>query len=358
MLNIRFIKNDHLKEKPDWNALGFGKFFTDYMFEMDWTKEKGWVDPRIEPYAPFMVEPAGLVFHYAQETFEGLKAYKSADGRVLLFRPEMNARRFANSNRRLCMPVVAEEDFVQAITELVKVEKDWIPAKEGTSLYIRPVMFADDNGLGVHEAARYKFLIILSPVGAYYASGLKPVKIFVEDELVRAVRGGTGFAKCGANYAISLVGQSKAAKFGYDQVLWLDGVERKYVEEVGAMNVMFLINGEIYTSEAGESVLPGVTRDSAIQIFKDWGYPVHVGKLAVADLMAEAKNNKLEEAFGVGTAAVVSPIGELRYKDQVAVINKGEIGPVSQRLYDDLTGIQWGRVEDKFHWTHEIAKWK
>lgn len=358
MLNIRFEKAKTLKEKPDWSHLGFGKYYTDCMFEMDWEEGKGWIDPRIIPYAPFLVEPAGLVLHYAQETFEGLKAYKSDKGDILLFRPEMNAKRFARTNTRMCMPVVPEEDFVQAIAELVKVEKDWIPSLPETSLYIRPVEFASGAGLGVHAASSYKFLIILSPVGAYYAEGLKPVKIMIEDELVRAVRGGTGFAKCGANYAVSLIGQEKAAKEGYSQVLWLDGVERKYVEEVGAMNVMFKINGEIYTSEAGESVLPGVTRDSAIQVFKDWGYNVHVGKLSVDTLMQAAKDGSLEEAWGTGTAAVVSPIGQLKYKDQVSVVNNNVIGPVTQKLYDYLTGIQWGKIEDKYGWSKKIGTWK
>ena len=242
-MEIKIERAKTLKPKPAANTeLGFGRYYTDHMFVLDWDKDQGWHDARIVPFAPIPLDPATMVLHYAQETFEGLKAYRTKDGRILLFRPEMNARRFANSNRRLCMPELSEEMFVEAIEALVSVEQDWVPAEEGTSLYIRPFMFATEAAVGVHPASSYKFVIILSPVGAYYPEGVNPVKIYVEDEYVRATKGGTGFTKCGGNYAASIAAQVKAEQLGYTQVLWLDGVERRYVEEVGTMNVMFMIN--------------------------------------------------------------------------------------------------------------------
>ena len=349
-MDIRFEKAAKLKEKPDQNKLGFGKYFTDYMFEMDWDQGQGWHDARITPYAPIEIEPGCVILHYAQETFEGLKAYRREDGKIQLFRPEMNAKRMQNSNDRLCMPKVEVEDFVTAIKELVKVEKDWVPSLPNTSLYIRPFMFATEEALGVHQATSYKFLIITSPVGTYYAEGLDPVKIMIEDELVRAVQGGTGFTKCGGNYAGSIAGQVKAEKEGYDQVLWLDGATRTYVEEVGSMNIMFKIDGEIYTAPCDGTVLPGVTRRSIIELCKDWGYTVHEEHVAIADIMQAAKDGKLEEVFGCGTAAVVSPVKELKWKDEVACIGDGKIGELTQKLYDTLTGIQWGKIEDTKGW--------
>ena len=272
-MDIRFEKAATLKEKPDFHgALGFGKYMTDYMYVCDWDVDQGWHDARITPLKPIELAPQCVVLHYAQETFEGLKAYRRADGKIQLFRPDMNAKRMIKSNERLCMPAFPEEDFVQAVEELVKVEKDWVPDAEDTSLYIRPFMFATEASLGVHMATSYKFIVICCPVGAYYPTGLDPVKILVEDELVRAVKGGTGFTKCGGNYAGSILGQVKAEKQGYTQVLWLDGEEKKYVEEVGTMNIMFKIDGEIYTAPIEGTVLPGVTRDSMITILKDWGY--------------------------------------------------------------------------------------
>lgn len=326
------------------------------MFTMDWTTEKGWHNAKIEPYGPICMDPATLVLHYAQETFEGLKAYKTKDGRILLFRPEMNARRFANSNRRLCMEVVPEDMFVEAIEKLVAYESDWIPTAEGTSLYIRPFMFATEAAVGVHPSSAYKFMVILSPVGAYYPEGVNPVKIYVEDEFVRATKGGTGFTKCGGNYAASIAAQVKAEKLGYTQVLWLDGVERKYVEEVGTMNVMFKIDGKIITAPCDGTVLPGVTRDSIIHLLKEWGYEVEERHLAIDELMQAGKDGRLEEAFGTGTAAVISPVGELNYKGDIVTINDFKTGALTQKLYDTLTGIQWGDLEDTFHWTLEVKK--
>lgn len=358
-MKITYERAKTLKEKPDWNEeLGFGKHFTDHMFTMDWSVDKGFHDAKIVPYGPIMMDPASMVLHYAQETFEGMKAYRAKDGRILLFRPEMNARRFISSNRRLCMAEVPEEDFVEAIRAVVEYEQDWIPTAPGTSLYIRPFMFATEAAVGVHPAASYKFLVILSPVGAYYPEGVNPVKIYVEDEYVRATKGGTGFTKCGGNYAASIAAQVKAEKLGYTQVLWLDGVERKYVEEVGTMNVMFKIDGEIYTAPCDGTVLPGVTRDSILTMLKDWGYQVHEKHLAIDILMEAAQNGTLEEAFGTGTAAVISPIGELNYKGNIATINEFKTGDVTQRLYDTLTGIQWGDIEDPYGWTHDLKTMK
>ena len=351
IMDIRFEKRDVLKEKPDQNNLGFGKYMTDYMFIMDWTKDEGWHDARIVPEGPITMDPACVTLHYAQETFEGLKAYRREDGHIQLFRPEMNARRMINSNARLCMPEFPEEMFVEAVKALVKQEADWVPSKPNTSLYIRPFMFATEAALGVHMASSYKFMIICCPVGAYYAAGLNPVKILVEDELVRAVKGGTGFTKCGGNYAGSILGRVKAEQHGYAKVLWLDGEHRKYVEEVGTMNIMFKIAGEIYTAPIEGTVLPGVTRDSMIHILRDWGYKVNETRLSVDDLMKAGHDGTLEEVFGTGTAAVISPVGELRYKDDVVTVNNFEIGELTQKLYDTLTGIQWGKLEDKYGWT-------
>ena len=353
-MDIKFVKRDVLKEKPDQKNLGFGKYMTDYMFVMDWDKGIGWHDARIEPYGPVSISPSCVTLHYAQETFEGLKAYRTKDGRILLFRPEMNAKRMVTSNERLCMPGVPEDMFVEAIEALVKVEKDWIPSEPETSLYIRPFVFATESALGVHMAISYKFMVICCPVGAYYPEGINPVKILVEDELVRAVKGGTGFTKCGGNYAASILGQVRAEEKGCTQVLWLDGVHRKYVEEVGTMNIMFKISGEIYTAPIEGTVLAGVTRDSIIHILKDWGYKVNETHLSVDDLMKAGHDGTLEESFGTGTAAVISPVGEFVYRDDVVTVNDFKIGELTQKLYNYLTGIQWGGEEDKYGWTREV----
>lgn len=358
-MKISYEKAKTLKEKPNWDTeLGFGKYFTDHMFTMDWSVDKGFYNAKIVPYAPIQMDPASMVLHYAQETFEGLKAYRTKQGNVLLFRPEMNAKRFITSNRRLCMAELPVEDFVEAVRSLVEYEQDWIPTAPGTSLYIRPFMFASEAAVGVHPATSYKFMVILSPVGAYYPEGVNPVKIYVEDEYVRATKGGTGFTKCGGNYAASIAAQVKAEKLGYTQVLWLDGVQRKYVEEVGTMNVMFKIDGEIYTAPCDGTVLAGVTRDSIMTLLKDWGYKVNEKHLAIDDLMQAARSGKLEEAFGTGTAAVISPIGELNYKGEIATIHDFKTGELTQKLYDTLTGIQWGDIEDSYGWTYDIEKMK
>ena len=356
MLNIRKVRTSRPKVKPDYDNLGFGRYFTDHMFLMNYEEGKGWHDARIVPYAPFELEPSCMVFHYAQEMFEGLKAYMTSEGRIQLFRPDKNIERMHNTNERLCIPQIPNEDVLQAIEETVLFDRDWIPTKVGTSLYIRPFIIATDPHLGVHPSHTYVFCIILSPVAAYYAEGINPVKIFIEHDYVRAVKGGTGFAKVGGNYASSLKGQEKAARLGYSQVLWLDGIYRKYIDEVGAMNVFFVIGDEVVTPSLSEgSILPGVTRASCIELLKSKGYKVSERKISVDELYEAYDRGELKEAFGTGTAAVISPIGSLDDENKKAVINNGEIGPISQMLYDTLTGIQWGNLPDPFGWTRVIG---
>lgn len=353
MLDIKVTKTNAPSEKPK-GKLGFGKVFTDHMFIMDYTEGKGWHDPRIVPYHNLTLSPASMVFHYGQEMFEGLKAYRGEDGVNYLFRPDMNAKRSNATNDRLCIPQIPVEDYVQAVKAVVNVDEDWIPADPGTSLYIRPFIIATEPFLGVDIAKNFLFIIILSPSGAYYESGLAPVNIWIEDDYVRAVRGGMGFAKTGGNYAVSLAAQVKAHDEGYSQVLWLDGVDRKYIEEVGAMNIFFKINGKIVTPQLNGSILPGITRDSVLALCRDWGIPAEERLISVEELLEAQKNGKLEEVFGTGTAAVISPVGKLRYKDEVMVIGNGEIGEVSQRIYQTLTGIQLGKLEDKFGWRVKV----
>ncbi|MBQ8573030.1 MAG: branched-chain amino acid aminotransferase [Ruminococcus sp.] len=354
MLDIKITRTQTPKEKPDETKLGFGKIFTDHMFIMDYTEGKGWHDPRIEPYHNLELSPASMVFHYGQEMFEGLKAYRGADGKARLFRPDMNGKRTNDTNKRLCIPELPVEDFVEAVKAVVKVDEDWIPTAPSTSLYIRPFIIATDDFLGVAPSKTYMFIIILSPSGAYYESGLAPVGIWIEDDYVRAVKGGIGFAKTGGNYAASLAAQVKAHDGGYSQVLWLDGVERKYIEEVGAMNIFFKIDGKVVTPALSGSILPGITRNSVITLCKDWGLEVEERKISVDELIEAQKTGKLEECFGSGTAAVISPVGTLRYKDDVMQIGDGTTGTLSQKLYDTVTGIQNGTVEDKFGWVVNV----
>lgn len=353
-MEIKITKTSAPKEKPDSSVLGFGKYFTDHMFMMDYSKEKGWHDARIIPFGNISLHPASTVLHYGSEIFEGLKAYRRADGKVQLFRPLENIRRMNNSAERLCLPQIDEKDGMQILETFVSLEQDWTPSAEGTSLYIRPFMYGNDESLGVHAVHNATFVIIASPVGSYYKEGINPVKIMIEDEDVRAVRGGTGYAKCGGNYAASNRAGERAEQKGYSQVLWLDGVERRYIEEVGAMNVMFKIGAEIVTPKLTGSILPGITRKSCIEVLKAEGYTVNERLLSVDELGEALKNGTLEEAWGCGTAAVVSPIGELCYKDVKYTINGGKIGKVTQHLYDTLTGIQWGKIEDKYGWTYPI----
>lgn len=354
MEQIKIVKTKNPKQKPDQNNLGFGKHFTDHMFLMDYSPEKGWHDPRIVPYGPLQLDPSTMVFHYGQAIFEGLKAYKVPDGRILLFRPEKNMERVNKSNERLCIPPIDVDFAVEAIKTLVKVDADWIPEAEGTSLYIRPFIISTDPYLGVRPSDTYQFIIILSPSGAYYPGGINPVKIYVENKYVRAVKGGTGYAKTPGNYASSLKAQDVAHEKGYIQVLWLDGVERKYVEEVGAMNVFFRIGDEVVTPALEGSILPGVTRDSAIEMLKSMGIKVAERKIAVQELYDAHEKGLLKEAFGTGTAAVISPMGELNWNGNIISINDGKIGEISQKLYDSITAIQFGKVPDKFGWTQEV----
>lgn len=353
--NIKIELTKNPRQKPaDQSKLGFGNFYTDHMFIMNYDEGEGWHNPRIVPYQPLELDPAAMCLHYGQEVFEGLKAYRADDGRVLLFRPDRNYARLNVSNERLCIPAVDEAFCIEATKKLVEIDKDWIPTAPDSSLYIRPFIIAVDPHVGVHPAHHLMFIIILSPVGAYYPEGLNPVRIYVEDNYVRAVRGGMGFTKTAGNYAASLKAQDEATKLGYTQVLWLDGVERKYIEEVGTMNVFFVIDGEVVTPALQGSILSGVTRMSSIEMLRSMGYKVTERALSIQELAEAYDNGKLDEAFGTGTAAVISPIGELKWGDKVMNINNGEIGEISQKLYDNLTGIQWGKKEDTFGWTIEV----
>ncbi|MDD3137390.1 MAG: branched-chain amino acid aminotransferase [Lachnospiraceae bacterium] len=355
MLNIRIEKTTNPKEMPgNDNPLTFGTIFTDHMFVMNYETGKGWYDARVVPYQPLQLDPSAMVFHYGQEMFEGLKAYKAEDGRTLLFRPDKNIERANNTNRRICIPEINPEDFLDAIKTVVKIDDAWIPERPGTSLYIRPFIISTDAHLGVRPSDTYLFMIILSPVGAYYPEGLDPVKIWIEDEYVRAVKGGIGEAKTGGNYVASLAAQMKAHDEGYSQVLWLDGVERKYIEEVGAMNIFFKINGVVVTPALNGSILPGVTRNSCLELCRAWGMQVEERKVSVDELVKAAADGSLEECWGTGTAAVISPVGHLRYGERVMQIKEGGIGELSQKLYDTVTGIQEGKIEGPKGWVIEV----
>ncbi|MDD6063929.1 MAG: branched-chain amino acid aminotransferase [Clostridiales bacterium] len=350
-MKITVTPNPNHGTLPASDKLGFGTVFTDHMFLMDYTDCDGWHNARIVPFGPISVSPAASVLHYGTEVFEGLKAYRRPDGEVQLFRPWENVARLNRSCDRLGLPRIDEEDGLQAIKELVKIDSNWVPSDPGTSLYIRPFLYSTDPTLALHGVHEATFAIILSPSGSYFSDGLKPVPIMVETEDVRAVRGGTGEAKCGGNYAAANRAGDKAIEKGYSQVLWLDGVERKYVEEGGGMNVMFKIAGKVVTPMLTGSILRGVTRKSCIELLKSWGVPVEERLLSVDELFEAAKNGTLEEAWCVGTAAVISPIGELAWNDDKYVVNNNQIGELSQKLYDELTGIQWGTKPDPFNWT-------
>lgn len=342
------------KPKPDPSKLEFGKVFTDHMFMMDYTVENGWHNAQILPYQPITLDPASVIFHYGQAVFEGMKAYLTAEDKVILFRPEKNMERLNKSNDRLCIPEIDEEFALDALKQLINVDREWIPTGEGTSLYIRPFVISTQPFLGVAASISYKFMIILSPVGSYYKEGVKPVKIFVENEYVRAVAGGTGSAKTAGNYASSLKAQQIATQKGYSQVLWLDGVEKKYIEEVGAMNVFFKIGDEVVTPVLNGSILEGVTRRSVLDLLKHWNVPVVERKISVEEIFEASKNGELKEAFGTGTAAVISPIGEFLWNETSITLNNGETGELAKKIYDTLTNIQNGREEDPFGWTVEV----
>jgi branched-chain amino acid aminotransferase len=344
------------KEKPQADQLEFGKQFTDHMFIMDYTQGQGWHDPRIVPYQPLSLEPSAMIFHYGQSVFEGLKAYATPEDEIILFRPEKNFQRLNSSNSRLCIPDVDVDFALKALKTLISVDKDWVPQAEGTSLYIRPFIIATEPYLGVSPSNKYQFIIIMSPVGSYYKEGIHPVKIAVESAFTRAVNGGTGEAKTGGNYASSLKAQEVSEKMGYAQVLWLDGVEKKYIEEVGSMNVFFKINGEIITPALNGSILPGITRDSIIELLKHWGLPVSERRISMEEVHEAYKLGHLEEAFGTGTAAVISPIGEFLWNGEEMIVQSGETGELSRKLYDTLTGVQTGKVADELNWTTKVEE--
>lgn len=350
---MKFTKALKLKEKPDFSKLGFGKYFTDYMLIIDYDNG-AWKEPEIVPYGPFSLDPATVVLHYGQGIFEGLKAYKDNNGKITLFRPEENIKRMNKSAKRLCMAELEPEKTLEAIKELIMLEKDWIPTAEGTSLYIRPTMIATQAFLGVHPSNKYRFFVILSPVGAYYAQGLKPVKILVEDKYVRSAVGGTGEAKCLGNYAGSLIAGQIAEEKGYSQVLYLDASERKYIEEVGAMNIFFVIDGKVVTPMLTGSILDGVTRKSAIEVLKYDGYEVEERRISIDELIEAAETRKLTEVFGTGTAAVISPVGTLGYKGRDIEITGDKMGKITTYLYDRITGIQKGKSPDVFNWLTKL----
>src|SRR6266536_2212431 len=338
---IRITRATVKKQKPKDSELTFGTVFTDHMFVMDFQEEKGWYDPRVEPYGPFPLDPAAAVLHYAQAVFDGLKAFRGVDGKVRLFRPQKHVERMNNSARRMCIPPLDPELALRSLVTLVGLERDWVPRTIGTSLYVRPTIIASEAFLGVRPAKSYIYFVILSPVGAYYPEGMAPVKIRVEQRYVRAVEGGLGDAKTGANYAASLMAGEEAKHEGFTQVLWLDGVHRKYIDEVGTMNIMVKIGGEVITPPLAGTILPGVTRDSTLTLLRDWGVKVSERQISIHEVVAAHAKGALEEVFGTGTAAVISPVGELAYKGQRMLINGGKIGPTTQKLYDAIVGIQY-----------------
>jgi branched-chain amino acid aminotransferase len=352
---IQVTRTTEPRKRPiPGDPLPFGAFFTDHMFSMDYVEGQGWINPRIEPFGPITIDPTAMVFHYGQAVFEGLKAYRCPDGSINLFRPLLNFQRLNISDERLVIPWIDPEFCVHATKELVRMESDWIPAGDGESLYIRPFVFATDPYLGVRPSKTYRFMILLSPSGAYYPQGINPVKIYVEDRYVRAVRGGTGFTKCAGNYAASLIAQDTAHKKGFVQVLWLDGVEQKYIEEVGSMNILFVIDGKLVTPELNGSILPGITRKSCIELAQSLGMTVEEKRVSIDEIIEAGKNGRLTESFGSGTAAVISPVGLLKYGDVEIEINNNAIGPVARLFYDTITGVQKGVIEDKLGWITKV----
>ena len=353
-MDITITKAASLKPKPDDTNLGFGTLFTDHMFNMDYHPDRGWHNPRIEPYGPIVMDPSTMVLHYGQGVFEGLKAYRTAAGGIQLFRPRENMKRLNNSCRLLCIPEFDEGFMLKALKDLLQVERDWVPAAPETSLYIRPTILAMDPFLGVRASHTYRFFIILSPVGAYYAEGFNPIKIMVTKEHVRAVRGGVGEAKTLGNYAASLLAGDKAQQAGYTQVLWLDGVEQKYIEEVGSMNIFFIIGDELITPSLNGSILPGITRDSVLALAANWGMRVSEKQITIDDVLAAHGAGRLQEIFGSGTAAVISPVGELCYGEKFLQIGEGRVGPVAQKLFDAITAVQYGKSDDPMGWIEPV----
>lgn len=353
--NIRIEKSTSLKPKQPEDQLVFGTAFTDHMFVMDYEEGKGWYDPRIVPYAPFSIEPAMVTLHYAQAVFEGMKAFRQKDGAIAMFRPMENVKRLNYSGARVCIPPVDEAFTLDAIRQLVEIEKDWVPHKEGCALYIRPFIFATESFLGVRPARKYRLMVILSPVGAYYSSGFAPVKILVTDQYTRSARKGTGDAKAAGNYAGSLLAAEKAKAEGYTQVLWLDGAEQKFVEEVGTMNIMFKLGDEVVTPPLSGSILGGITRKSVLQLLNSWDIKAGERMITIDEVLRACNDGSLEEIFGTGTAAVISAVGELKFKDTCWKIPEWKPGPLAQRLFDEITGIQYGRTEDRFGWMDKVT---
>ena len=351
---IRIVKATTRKPKPKDSELGFGNVFTDHMFVADFQQEKGWYDPRVVPYGPLSLDPAAAVLHYAQGIFDGLKAFCGADGKVRLFRPQKHVERMNRSAERMCIPPLDPDLALRSLVTLVGMEREWVPKSVGHSLYVRPTIIASEAFLGVRPAHSYIYFVILSPVGAYYPEGMAPVKILVEEKYVRAVEGGLGGAKTGANYAASLMAGEEAKREGFTQVLWLDGVHRKYIDEVGTMNIMVKIAGEVITPPLTGTILPGVTRDSVLTLLRDWGGKVSERQVSIDEVVDAYTSGTLEEVFGTGTAAVISPVGELAFKGRRMVINGGKIGPTTQKLYDAIVGIQYGKLADPRGWTVEV----
>jgi branched-chain amino acid aminotransferase len=345
---------DLLKAKPDENSLGFGQHMTDHMFVMKYDEQTGWHDAVIKPYGNFSLDPAAMVLHYGQEIFEGLKAYHGSNGKIFLFRPTDNLKRMNVSAKRMCMPEIPLDVVCDAMKQLISIDKGWVPKAEGATLYIRPTMVASEAGLGVRPAKEYIFFIINCPVGAYYPEGFNPVKIFVTDKYVRAVAGGVGDVKTGGNYAASIMAAVEAQELGYTQVLWLDAIERRYIEEVGTMNIFFLIGDELITPPLTGSILPGITRDSVLRLTKDWGFNVTEKMITIDDVLSANENGSLQEVFGTGTAAVISPVGEINYKGQICTINNGKTGELAQKLFDELQAIQNGYQKDPYNWVVEV----
>lgn len=334
----------------DWNNLGFGMYFGDHVFVSDYHHGE-WNDGRIIPYGPMPIEPGMCTLHYGQTIFEGLKAFRSVKGGINIFRPDMNAKRLNNSGERVCIPPFDGETLVQAMVELVKIDHEWIPKERGHSLYLRPFVYGSDNFLGVHASDAYRLIVMTSPVSSYYPGGLNPIRIKVESQYVRAVPGGTGAAKTASNYAASLYAGKKAKEEGFAQVLWLDAISRNFIDEVGAMNIMFVIGDELITPslDAG-TILPGITRYSVLHLAREWGMNVSERAISMDEIMEANEKGLLKEVFGTGTAAVISPVGMLKFKDKEIIINDNKIGPVAQKFYDHITGIQYGEIEDKYGW--------
>ncbi len=346
---------EQLKEKPDQTALGFGRYFTDHMFIMRWNREQGWHDAKIQPYQNFSMDPAAMVFHYGQAIFEGLKAYRGKGEDILLFRPESNFKRMNQSAARMCMPRIPVDRMLQALKALVYLDRDWIPTADGATLYLRPTMIASEPALGLRPSDEYLFFVLASPVGAYYPEGFNPVKIYVEDTYVRAVPGGVGEAKTAGNYAASVKALTESQRKGYSQVLWLDALEHKYIEEVGTSNAFFVINDQLVTPPLGGTILPGITRDSVLQLAEDWGMTINERMISIDEILTGAEDGSLQEVFSTGTAAVISPLGELCYKGKTIFVNDGKAGPVAQRLFDELQAIQFGERKDPHNWMVRVA---